>query len=166
MQPVVSVNLFKRYSENSNLNLKFCVVICNAILKSYAQNKENTFFTFYFIFFFLNLTLTWNFVRHFAILLRSLMQKMKKKTIHEIFSYANFSYKCAPKHMGRIDPIRFERVNPHLLVTIKFWCNNAEKCCKYSVSKQATKNLFLAVCCRPTLTRVARAQLDVNWLCN
>ena len=34
-----SLTLSNRYSENSNLNLKFCVALCNAILKSYAKNE-------------------------------------------------------------------------------------------------------------------------------
>ena len=34
------LTLSNRYSENSNLNLKFGVVLCNASWKSYATNKD------------------------------------------------------------------------------------------------------------------------------
>ena len=42
------LTLSNRYSENSNFNLKFCVVLCNAILKSYAKNEENLFKIFFY----------------------------------------------------------------------------------------------------------------------
>ena len=37
-------------------------------------------------------------------------EKDIKKSIHEIQTYANFSYICALKPVGRIDPSRFKRV--------------------------------------------------------
>ena len=36
--------------------------------------------------------------------------KNEKKSIHETPIYAKFSYKSAPKSVGRIDASRFERV--------------------------------------------------------
>ena len=50
----VALTLSSRYSdENSNLNLKFGVALCNVIWKSYAKNYENLLKIFLFIFFFL-----------------------------------------------------------------------------------------------------------------
>ena len=47
------LTLLSRYSENSNLSLKFCVALCNAIWKSYAKNEENLIFSFLFTIIFL-----------------------------------------------------------------------------------------------------------------
>ena len=75
----LTLTLSNRYSKYSNLNLKFCVALWNAIWKSYTKNEENLFFDFLFIIiFFLFRILTWNFVWGFAMLLINLMQKMKK----------------------------------------------------------------------------------------
>ena len=49
---------------------------------------------------------SWNFLLGFAMLLRTRMQKKLRKSILEIPIYANFSFKSAPKLVGRIDPSR------------------------------------------------------------
>jgi len=41
-----TLTLSSRYSENPSLNLKFCVALCNAILKSHAKNEENLYISF------------------------------------------------------------------------------------------------------------------------
>ena len=65
-----------RFSENSNLNLKFCLSLCNAIWKSCAKSEENLFFHFLFVITFLLIrVLHWKFVWCFATMLRSLAQK-------------------------------------------------------------------------------------------
>ena len=48
----------------------------------------------------------------FAMLLKSLMQKVNEPN-HEISIYANFSYVCAPKPAGRVDPSRLEGVKAY-----------------------------------------------------
>ena len=57
---------------NSNLTLKFCVVLRIAIEKSHAKKLE--------------------------------------KSIHAFPIYGYFSYICAAKPVGRLDPIKLERV--------------------------------------------------------
>ena len=46
-----NLTLSNQYSENSSLNLKFCVALCNATWKSNTKNAENPFFFFLFIIF-------------------------------------------------------------------------------------------------------------------
>ena len=46
----ITVNPLNRYSENSNLNIEFCVALSN--VRSYAKKIEVLFFHFYFLFFF------------------------------------------------------------------------------------------------------------------
>ena len=52
--PFNLLTLSNRTSENSNLNLKYCVALFNVIRKSYTKNEENTFFHYLFIIFFCN----------------------------------------------------------------------------------------------------------------
>ena len=44
---LTSLTLSNRYSENSSLNLKFCVGFCNVNWNSYDKNEENLIFHFY-----------------------------------------------------------------------------------------------------------------------
>ena len=61
------------------MNLKFCVALCNAIWKSYTKNEQKSIFVFlFFIIFLLIRVLPWKIVWCFAMLLKSLIQKMKK----------------------------------------------------------------------------------------
>ena len=86
------------YSEKSNVNLKF-------------QNEENLFFIFLLIIMFLLVRiLTWTFCVVLCNAIEKSYAKNLKKSIHEIPSFANFFYICAPKPLGRLDPSRFERV--------------------------------------------------------
>ena len=46
--PVITTLTFSnRYSENSNSNVKFCFLLCNALWKSYVKNEENLFLIFF-----------------------------------------------------------------------------------------------------------------------
>ena len=71
------LTLSNRYSENSNLSLKFYVGLCIAIWKSYAKNEENLFFNFLFIKCFLNQILTVLF--KFCARLRNVFEKSYAK---------------------------------------------------------------------------------------
>ena len=55
------VTLSNRFFENSNLNLKFCVALCNAVWKSYAKNEENLYFHFLCVIIFSNSTFNFKF---------------------------------------------------------------------------------------------------------
>ena len=69
----------KRYSENSNLNLKFYMALCNASWNSYAKNEKNLFYHFLFIIISLKILISpWRFVLWFAVLMKGLMQKNRK----------------------------------------------------------------------------------------
>ena len=73
------------------------------------KEKPNFLFLIYYNFFSIsNLNLKFSVGLCFAID-KSYAKKLGK-CIHETPIYANFSYKSAPKTVGRIDPSRFERV--------------------------------------------------------
>ena len=77
------------------------------------MQKMKKIFLFYFFLYCISSSIS-NFTLKFFVVLCNNVEKShakkKKKIIHEIPIYANFSYVCAPKHVGRIDPSRFERV--------------------------------------------------------
>ena len=70
---------------------------------------------------FLNLILTWKLVWRFVIILKNVIQKHWRKSIHAFPSYASFSYICAPKSVRSIDPSRLERVNRRRKTIFKFF---------------------------------------------
>ena len=65
-----------RCSENSNLNLKVCVALCNAFWKSYAKSEENLFFH---CFFYCNFSSNSNFTLKFCLVLSKAIEKFQAK---------------------------------------------------------------------------------------
>ena len=103
------LSLSNRNSKKSKLNLKIGVA-----------PKRKTFFLIFSCYkFHLIWNLNWRFVWGFTVPLKILMQKIKK-SINEISICANFSYKCAPNPVGRIDPSRLERFKATTSLTHKF----------------------------------------------
>ena len=108
-QRLLLLTLSNRYSENSNLKMEFCAVLCNAILKSYTKNEENLFSHFLLIIIFplirIYLEISCGTLQcHFKV-----SWKKSTKSIHEIPIYANRFYRRAPK-LGTHRSSRFEKV--------------------------------------------------------
>ena len=104
------LTLSNRCSENSKLNFKLCVALCIAIWKSYAINEKIYFYFFIYYKFFFYLSLNLKYCVGLYIAIEKSYAKKWRKSFHKILMYANFSYKTAPKPVGRMDPSSFERV--------------------------------------------------------
>ena len=72
--------------------------------------KKNNFSHFIYYYFSFNSNFTLNFCELLCNAIEKVSCKKCRKSIHEIQIYANFSYMCARKPMGRIDPSRLERL--------------------------------------------------------
>ena len=110
------INSFKPIIWIFEFELWLCVTLCNANWTSYAKNLRKSVFQYFSYYNFSSISnFILKFLRFFAMLMRSFVRKKKRRNyIQEILIYANFSYICAPKPVGCIDPSRFERV--------KAWC--------------------------------------------
>ena len=81
------------------------------VFESLMQKMKKMFFSIIYLLYFFSKS---NFNSKFCVELDNAIEKLYakkwRKTIDDILIYAKFSYKSAPKPVGRIDPRMFERV--------------------------------------------------------